>query len=97
METVKEDVSKLGDLKGLDVAQTAATVGAQIGTVLKLMVPVMDNFAGVRLYPNFRNVLTETFATDAPSIERGLDRPRFRVQSKTFRCMSCIVECIYNI
>ncbi|KZP23273.1 hypothetical protein FIBSPDRAFT_930604, partial [Athelia psychrophila] len=46
MKAVKKEVSQLGEVKGADAAQRATTVGAGIGTVLKAMVPVIDNFAG---------------------------------------------------
>ncbi|KZP06985.1 hypothetical protein FIBSPDRAFT_1053247, partial [Athelia psychrophila] len=45
MKAVGEEISQLAKIKGAGAAQTAATIGAKIGTVLEAIVPVLDNFA----------------------------------------------------
>lgn len=53
MKAVKQAVSQLLEISGADAAQRATTVAAGIGAVLRAMVPIIDNFAGVNLSPNF--------------------------------------------
>ncbi|KZP33086.1 hypothetical protein FIBSPDRAFT_924658 [Athelia psychrophila] len=45
MKAVDNEILQLAKVKGAGAAQTAATIGEKIGTVLEAIVPVLDSFA----------------------------------------------------
>ncbi|KAF7976798.1 hypothetical protein HWV62_5652 [Athelia sp. TMB] len=45
MDTVNRDIARLGKFKGADGLQLATPIGGMIGTVLKKLMPIIDNFA----------------------------------------------------
>ena len=48
MKTVDKDMMRLRNVNGAGAAQNATNLATQIGAVLERIVPVIDNFAGVR-------------------------------------------------